>query len=273
MNLALFRHALRQNGVRLVLVTVALAFWGMLMPIIYWAFGSEMKTLFEQFPQFGQFANFGGGNLFSLPGSIAVGYIHPIAIALLSVFAIAFPLSAVAGERQRGTLEVVLARPISRRTYYLTLYLAAVLFLAILIAASLVGTLVAAGLTNTIGELDVANVPALWLNGVVFYAAIAAITFAASVSFDRIGPAAGLVLAIVLIAYFMQIIGSLWPSRNGETGADILQPYSLFHYLDPNDILTQGIQVFDLAVLLVVGVIAVVYALVVFPRRDLAAPA
>ena len=60
-------------------------------------------------------------------------------------------------------------------------------------------------------------------------------------------------LAIVLIAYFMQIIGSLWPSRNGETGADILQPYSLFHYLDPNDVLTQGIQLFDLAVLLVVG--------------------
>ena len=57
-----------------------------------------------------------------LPGSIAVGYIHPIAIALLSVFAIVFPLSAVAGERQRGTLEVVLARPISRRSYYLTLF-------------------------------------------------------------------------------------------------------------------------------------------------------
>ena len=114
---------------RLVLVTVALTFWGMLMPIIYGRSASEMKTLFEQFPQMGQFANFGGGNLFTLPGSIAVGYIHPIAIALLSVFAIAFPLAAVAGERQRGTLEVVLARPISRRTYYLTLYLAAVLFL------------------------------------------------------------------------------------------------------------------------------------------------
>jgi beta-exotoxin I transport system permease protein len=272
-NLALFRHVLRQYGVRLVLVTAALTIWGMLMPVIYWAFGSEMKALFDQFPQFGQFANFGGGNLFSLPGSIAVGYIHPIAIALLSVFAIVFPLSAVAGERQRGTLEVVLARPISRRTYYLTLYVAAVLFLAILIAASIAGTLLAATLTNTVGELELANVPALWLNGVLFYAAIAAITFAASVSFDRIGPAAGLVLAIVLIAYFMQIIGSLWPSRNGETGADILQPYSLFHYLDPNAILTEGTQVFDLLVLLVVGAAAVTFALVVFPRRDLAAPA
>ena len=206
-------------------------------------------------------------------GSIAVGYIHPIAIALLSVFAIVFPLSSVAGERQRGTLEVVLARPISRRRYYLTLFISAVLFIAILMAATLVGTLIAAALTNTISELDVANIPALWLNGVVFYAAIAAIAFAASVSFDRVGPAAGITLAIVLVSYFMQIVGSLWPSRNGETGADILQPYSLFHYLDPNVILTEGVQVFALAVLLVVGAIAVIFALIVFPRRDLAAPA
>jgi beta-exotoxin I transport system permease protein len=273
MNTALFRHVLAQYGLRLILVAAALIGWGMLMPIVYWAFGSEMKALFEQFPQFGQFANFGGGNLFTLPGSIAVGYIHPIAIALLAVFAIAFPLSAVAGERQRGTLEVVLARPISRRTYYATLLVAAVLFLAILIAASLVGTLVAAGLTGTIDELELANIPALWFNGVLFYAAIAAISLAASVTFDRIGPAAGIVLTIVLISYFMQVIGSLWPSRNGETGADILQPYSLFHYLDPSAILTEGVQVFDLVVLLVVGALAVVYALVVFPGRDLAAPA
>jgi ABC-type transport system involved in multi-copper enzyme maturation permease subunit len=273
MNVALFRHVLRQYGLRLVVVTAALVAWGMLMPIIYAAFGSEMKALFDQFPQFGQFANFGGGNLFTLPGSIAVGYIHPIAIALLSVFAIVFPLSAVAGERQRGTLEVVLARPISRRSYYLTLFASAVLFIGILMAATLVGTLIAAALTNTIGELDVANIPALWLNGVVFYGAIAAIAFAASVSFDRVGPAAGITLTIVLVSYFMQVVGSLWPSRNGETGADILQPYSLFHYLDPSAILTDGAQVFDLVVLLVVGAIAVTFALIIFPRRDLAAPA
>ena len=273
MNAALFRHVVRQWGLRLLMITVALTIWGMLMPIIYWAFGSEMKALLEQFPQFGQFANFGGGNLFTLPGTIAVGYIHPIAIALLSVVAIVLPLSAVAGERQRGTMEVVLARPISRRSYYATLFVTTVLFLSILMTATLLGTVVAAGLTNTIGELDVANLPALWLNGVVFYAAIAAIAFAASVSFDRVGPAASIVLAIVLVAYFMQIIGSLWPSRNGETGADILQPYSLFYYLDANAILTDGIQLFDLALLLVVAAIGVVFALVVFPRRDLAAPA
>jgi ABC-type transport system involved in multi-copper enzyme maturation permease subunit len=179
MNVALFRHVVRQNRARLVVVALALFAWGMLMPIVYWAFGSEMRALIDQFPQMAQFTQFGGGDLFSLPGSIAVGYIHPIAIALLSVFAIAFPLSAVAGERQRGTLEVVLARPISRRTYYLTAFVASLIFVGLLMAASLIGSVVAAAATATIDELALANVPALWLNGVVFYGTLAAIAFAA----------------------------------------------------------------------------------------------
>ena len=87
-----------------------------------------------------QFARFGGGDIFSLPGSIALGFIHPIAIILTSVFAVGFSTSAVAGERQRGTLEVVLARPISRRTLYLTLLAASFGFVAITIAALLVGS-------------------------------------------------------------------------------------------------------------------------------------
>jgi hypothetical protein len=106
----------------------------------------------------------------------------------------------------------------------------------------------------------------LWLNGVLLYFAIAAICFAASVSFDRMGPAAAIVLAIVLVAYFLQVIGSIWPD------AEWLQPYSLFHYLQPNLVLREGLQVFDSALLLVVGGAAVAYALMVFPRRDLAAP-
>ena len=130
MNAAVFRHVVRQHRLRLLVVVAALTGWGMLMPIIYANFGVQMQDIVRQFPALQQFMRFGGGDMFTLPGSIAVGYIHPIAIALLAIFAIAFPLSGVAGERQRGTLEIVLARPISRRTYYVTLLVAATLFIA-----------------------------------------------------------------------------------------------------------------------------------------------
>ncbi len=267
MSTTVFRHVVRQNRLRLLVVMAALTAWGTLMPIVYATFGVQMQAIVGQFPGLQQFMHFGGGDLFTLSGSIAVGFIHPIAIALLSVFAIAFPLSGVAGERQRGTLEIVLARPVSRRSYYVTLLAATAIFIGLAVAAMLVGMLLAATAANVLDQLKLENIPWLWLNGVLLYLAIASVCFAASVSFDRLAPAAGVVLAIVLIAYALEIIGSLWPD------ADWLQPYSLFHYLQPDLVLRQGLQVFDTLLLVVVGAAAVVYALVVFPRRDLAAPA
>ena len=108
--------------------------------------------------------------------------------------------------------------------------------------------------------------PLLWLNGVLLFGAIAAIGLAASVSFDRLPPALGWALGIVIAMYVMQVLGSLWPA------AEKLQPYSLFYYLKPKPILTGAAEPFDLAVLTLVILLAVGWALVVFPRRDLAAP-
>ena len=84
-------------------------------PLIYARFGAQFGVLMDSGMLPEQFAAFGGGDVFSLAGSIALGFIHPIAIILTSVFAVGFSASAVAGERQRGTLEVALARPMSRQ--------------------------------------------------------------------------------------------------------------------------------------------------------------
>jgi ABC-2 type transport system permease protein len=267
MNLAVFRHSLRQNRLRLLAVVAALVLWGALMPVIYATFGVEMQQIIRQFPMMEQFTRFGGGNMFTLPGSVGLGFIHPIAIALLAVFAIAYPVTAVAGERQRGTLENVLARPVSRRSFYLTLLVTATLFIALCVAAALVGALISSALVDRLAELQAHNLPLLWFNGTLLYLAFASIGLAASVSFDRAGPAAAITLAIVLVAYFLQVLGSLWPD------AEWLQPYSLFYYLKPEEVLTNGLPLVDVALLATVVVLGVVYALFVFPRRDLAAPA
>ena len=83
--------------------------------MIYHAFGVQMKALVDSGIIPKQLTNFGGADVFSLGGSIALGYLHPISIILVSIFAIGFTTASVAGERQRGTLEVLLARPLSRR--------------------------------------------------------------------------------------------------------------------------------------------------------------
>ena len=213
-----------------------------------------------------EFARFGGGDVFSLAGSIALGFIHPIAIILTSVFAVGFSASAIAGERQRGTLEVALARPISRRVLYLNLLAASFGFIAISIAALLAGGISGAAFAGVVEELTFRNLPLLWLNSVLLFGAFAAIALAASVSFDRLTPAVGVTLGIVIAMYVLEVLGSLWPA------AEWLQPYSLFHYLKAKAILNGFVSPFDMGVLSSVILMAMVWALVVFPRRDLAAP-
>ena len=62
------------------------------------------------------------------------------------------------------------------------------------------------------------------------------------------------------------VAGSLWPD------AAWLQPYSLFHYLQAKDVLVGDLPVTHVIVLGAVWVVGIIYALLVFPRRDIAAP-
>jgi ABC-2 type transport system permease protein len=266
MNHTVLRQTWRSQRLKLSIVSASLLVWGFLPPVIYANFGSRFRALMEggMIPE--QFARFGGGDIFSVPGSIALSLIHPIALILTSVFAVGFSSSAIAGERQRGTLEVLLARPVSRRSLYVSLAVSAFAFVAVLVAVLLVGGLLGSAFTGVLGELRVDRVPLLWLNAVLLFGSFAAIGLAASVSFDRLAPALGLTIAIVVLTYFFDILGSLWPKAEG------LQPYSLFHYLKAKAILSGAAEPSDLVVLAAVIACAVTWALVVFPQRDLAAP-
>jgi ABC-2 type transport system permease protein len=266
MSAALLRHTWRLQRAKLAAVSIALAVWGFLLPVIYARFGSQFSALLESGLLPKEFARFGGGDVFSLSGSIALAFIHPIAIILTSVFAVGFSASAIAGERQRGTLEVALARPISRSAFYLTLLGATLALVSLTIAALVAGAIGGSVFSGVLDELELRHIPLLWLNAVLLFGAFSAIGLAASASFDRLTPALGWTLGIVIAMYVLEVLGSLWPA------AEILQPYSLFHYLKAKAVLTGAAAMLDLAVLATAILIAMGWALVVFPRRDIAAP-
>ncbi len=267
MSLRLFRQTLRWQRVRLLVVLVAGIAWGAVIPIIYDEFSVLIRDLASSgaFPE--EMLNFGSGSLFTLPGSITLGLQHPLAIAMIGIFAVGASSVAVAGERARGTLEVLLARPISRTTLY-TSILAALLLVVLLVLTAILGGMVAsAAAIGLVDELDLGQLPLVLLNGFGLWAAFTTFGLAMSVSFDRPGPAIGLTLAWLLIHYFLEILGSLW------TDAAWAQEYSLLHHFDPGAILSGDLDPVDLVIVFAAAVIPIVYALLVFPKRDLAAPA
>ena len=266
MNRALLAHTWRANRVRLAFVSAALFLWGILLTIIFDAFGTQFQDLFDSGAIPSQFAQFGGGDIFSLTGAVALGFVHPIAVGLNLVFAVGYAASSVAGERQRGTLEVLLSRPVSRRVVYLTLAIAGAGFVAVTIGALSLGSLVGATVTGRTPELGVGNLPLLWLNGALLYWALGSIGLLASISYDRLSPAVSVSLSVVLVSYFLDVLGSLWPDAKG------LQPLSVFHYVDAKAVLAGLPDRGDFIVLGAVTAIAVGLSLTIFPRRDLAAP-
>lgn len=266
MNGALFARTLAWQRTRWMLVALALFGWGVLIPVIYTAFSDAIRELANSGAIPEQLLNFGSGSLFSLPGAVTLGTQHPIAIALLSVFAVGASALAVAGERQRGTLEILLARPLTRSGLYATIAVALLCVVALSLGALLAGFVVGAATQGVVDDLAVDRMPLVFLNGLLLWGAFTTFGLAASVSFDRAGPAIGLTLAYLLVNYFFEILGSLWQDVAWT------QEYSLFHHFNPTEILEGRLDPIDLVITGIAFLLPIAWALIVFPRRDLAAP-
>jgi ABC-2 type transport system permease protein len=266
-NVPLLRHTIAANALRLLVIAGGLVLMGILMPVMYAAFGQEVGAFVESVPLLSQFSNFGGGDLFSLQGTIAMGFSHPFTLLLLGVIAVVFPALAIAGERDKGTLEVTLSRPISRRGLYATLFLAGVGFLALLVAVMILTTGVTLALVGFGGEVSVGQLAQLWFADVLLFVAIMALAFAVSIESDRAGPAIGLPAVFVLLNYLAFAIGSIWPDMRW------LHDYSIFNLLKARPILDGGVAASDLLVMLSFAAVFVAIAWYRFPRRDLPAPA
>ncbi|MGH2418725.1 MAG: ABC transporter permease subunit [Candidatus Limnocylindria bacterium] len=263
----LLAQTLRWERVRLIVVVLTAFGWGLLIPVIYSAFSEVFRGMATSGVIPEELLNFGSGSLFTLPGAVTLGFQHPLALAMLGIFAVGSSATAVAGERARGTLEVLLARPISRLALYASI-LGALLLVVLIVLLAILGGMIAGSLIQGIAdEVDLGLMPLVLLNGFGLWAAFTTFGMAASVSFDRPGPAVGLALAYLVVNYFLEILGSLW------TDAAWTQEYSLFHHFDPGEILSGNLQPIDLVIVFTAAIVPVVYAFIVFPRRDLAAPA
>ena len=199
----------------------------------------------------------------------AVGYLNSELFSfmvplLLLIAAIGAGARATAGEEERGTLDLLLANPISRRRLVLdklAALAAELVILALVLWLALVVGVEAIGMDVSVAHLAVATVAAALFAFV--YGAIALFLGAAT---GRRAVATGIAAAGAVAAYLLsslaELVESLQPLR-------VTSPF--YHYA-AGDSLRTGLAAGHTVFLLLLAAAACVAAVIAFERRDLASP-
>lgn len=108
----------------------------------------NFQTILDQFPQIEQFLPVSVSQLITYPGRIALTFEELIVVMGFALWCIARGSDVVSGELGRGTLEMVLAQPVSRRVFFWSKSLTSLLGLACLAGLCWAGIYVGIQLTT-----------------------------------------------------------------------------------------------------------------------------
>ncbi len=228
----------------------------------------DLTSYLNEFPPemlaaFGMSSSVLGSSEISYAGFMSFEFFPWFGVALV-VYALVAAGSQIAGEVERGTIDVVLSSPVPRWIFALSKYLGLLVPLLI-IGFSCVLFSIAAGLIQGV-ELPVAR---FLYTGVVMgmlggaFASVGVFFSILWLSSQR----AQIVLAVIVIGqYVMDVVSKI------SDDWEFLGRYSLFHYYDTGLIL-EGFEWTwaPLVIYSAVAAIGLVAAIVFFERRDLAA--
>lgn len=113
---------------------------------------SRFRAILEQLRDFERFSPISFDQITTYPGRIGMAFDEPVVIFCTVAWAVARGSDVVSGEVGRGTLEMLLAQPVSRTRLLLTHALVSVVGLALLVLAGWLGMWVGVQLT-TVEEL------------------------------------------------------------------------------------------------------------------------
>jgi ABC-2 type transport system permease protein len=219
----------------------------------------------------------------SSAGRIAVAYDDPIVLLLVTVWAISRGSDAVSGELNRGTMEMLLAQPVTRLGVLGTQAAVTLGGAALLAGMALLGTSV--GLATIRLEETVSPqvfVPAA-LNLFAITAFLAGLTTMVSAGSNYRSHTIGIVGAFYAVSMIVKIVGRLAPGWKWLTYGSFFTPF------EPQLLVSNAVKAWSLAtadaggsfelgglgydgVLIGLGLASYLVASVIFYRRDLPAP-
>jgi ABC-2 type transport system permease protein len=193
-------------------------------------------------------------------GSSVYGLLVPL---LVAVFAIAFGTRAVAGDEEAGTLDLLLAHPVSRTRVALQRFAALAAALVLVAAVLWLAMLAIAGPAELEG-VTAAELAAATTQLALFGACLGALAFAVGAATGRKALALGASAGVAVLTY---LANGVFPQVKGLEWTRDLSPW---HWYLGGEPLKHGLQVGDSLLLLAVTVGLVAAGTWRFNRRDVA---
>jgi ABC-2 type transport system permease protein len=224
----------------------------------------------------------GGDNiqLNHAPDMMSISYVHPLLLTILCIWASGRAANAIAGEIDRGTLELLMAQPI-RRTQIIVAHLLvdAIVFPAlclILWTGTYNGTWwmgLQSPLRGSPEHVDPLRFfPALTCVLALLFSVSGMTMWISSMGRSR-ARVWGLSVSLLLLMFLVNVLGQIWNDQ-----LEWLRPFTIFYHYQPQGIILQEQWYRDggvwqhLAVLGSIGAVGYFLAWVTFCRRDLPAP-
>lgn len=262
MTLPILRRALVELRWQIVWYGVGMGAYGALMVWLYPSFEDTLKQVDypEEYLKF-----FGGSGDLSRASNFLSTEVWSFGPIIFVIYAIVASTGLLAGDEGHGSLDAVLAQPVSRMRVLLEkvgAFLLGAVAIALLICVGWVASVPFVDLHGDLTLLEVCGATIAMLPLVVFYGALG---FLAGAIAPSRGLAAGaltvLAVAAFLVASFARAIGSI----------EWLQYLSPYYYADTATVLNNGIVAWHAALLLGGALLALALAVLSFRGREVGA--
>ena len=268
MNRGLFYKSWRESRLQIFIFGIVFFVFENVLAFVLPLFADSMGDQFLQLPFVQNFLSALLGiqldNQLTASAIQALAWVHPVILAIVWAQVIIFCTRVPAGEIDRGSVDMVMALPVSRWEIYwveTTLWLTGGCLLMVM-----------GFLGNRLGLVFYGNqqpasfnVTGLILVNLFFlYLAVGGLAMLVSVLSDRKGKAMGVVFGLVLGSFFFNFVAQLW------VPAQRFSFLSLLHYYRPMDLVRTGQWPWgDLLVLGFSGFGLWLLGGILFSRRDI----
>jgi ABC-2 type transport system permease protein len=204
-------------------------------------------------------------------GRVALAFVDPVVVLAATVWGITRGSDAVSGQVERGTMEMVLAQPVTRRSVFITQALATTLGAALLCGVLLTGVWTAVSLGPWSGKVEPARFVPAALNVFGLMVCMGGITACVSAADSYRWRTIGILCGFYVFSILAKLVGRMsgWLGWVGYL--------SVFNAYEPQRLVGGTPEAWRLlllydGVLLGIGLVAYILGCLLFSRRDLPAP-